>query len=119
MSASGGGGVRGAGGPRLQPTRMVRLDESTTLIDGNELWTTPVHHITPYEAHLKDTQRVLAYRNAIMRLNADFIKGKIVMDISRKNGHYAGFAARAGAQKCYIIETCLKEAKHTQDVLNL
>lgn len=105
--------------PVLQPSRQVRFDESTTLIDGNELWTTPVQSISKYEAYLRDTQRVLAYRHAILKLHADFIRGKVVLDISKKNGHYAGFAVRAGAAKCYIYETTLKEAEHTQSLLNL
>lgn len=117
MGPSGDRAVRSP--PSVQPSRQVRFDESTTLIDGNELWTTPVQSISKYEAYLKDTQRVLAYRNAILRLHADFIKDKIVLDISKKNGHYAGFAVRAGASKCYILETTMKEAEHTQNLLNL
>jgi len=97
----------------------VRHDDSSTLIDGNELWTTPINNISPYEAYNRDNQRILAYRNAIMRLHEKYMKGKIVLDMSKKNGTYAGFALRAGAAKCYVVEGSLKEADHTRSILEL
>merc|ERR1712111_107829 len=116
--------VKMSGNPSGPPFRgiqqgNVRHDDSSTLMDGNELWTTPINNISPYEAYNRDNQRILAYRNAIMRLHEKYMKGKIVLDMSKKNGTYAGFALRAGAAKCYVVEGSLKEADHTRSILEL
>ena len=60
----------------------------------------------------------MAYRHVIMNLPADKIKNKVVLDLSKKSGHYAAFAARAGASKCYIMESSEKEANETKTILS-
>ena len=60
----------------------------------------------------------MAYRHVIMNLPADKIKNKVVLDLSKKSGHYAAFAARAGASKCYIMESSEKEVNETKTILS-
>jgi len=88
------------------------------MVDENEEWTTAVNMITKQEAYVRDPKRAMAYRHVIMNLPADKIKNKVVLDLSKKSGHYAAFAARAGASKCYIMESSEKEANETKTILS-
>lgn len=56
-----------------------------------------------HEEMLRDTERTLAYRTAILR-NRHLFKDKIVLDVGCGTGILSLFAAEAGARKVYAVD---------------
>lgn len=72
-------------------------------------------HFGIHEEMIKDTQRTVSYKNAIMR-NPYLFKDKVVMDIGCGTGILSFFAAKAGAKHVYAID-CSDIIEYAQKIV--
>lgn len=100
------GGSGGAGGA------SDGADEEKGGPDNDTYYFNSYSHVGIHEEMLKDEVRTNSYRDAIVK-NAEYIKGKVVLDIGCGTGILSMFAASAGASQVIGIDNSevLEEAR--------
>jgi len=94
--------------PHLDPNKPAyshsKLNTSGTQEDYEDGWYFGgYNNLTIHHMMLSDNSRTQGYKNAV-NLLADFIKGKIVMDVGCGSGILTSFCAMAGAKHVYGID---------------
>ena len=73
--------------------------------------------LATHEVMLKDEPRMAAYAAAV-EANADFIKGRVVLDVGAGTGILSLLCARAGARAVYAVEAS-PMAEHMRSIVEL
>jgi len=90
--------------PRFEEM-LNRYNEISKSMDApnDEYYFDSYSHFSIHETMLRDDARTIAYANALQE-NADYFKGKVVLDIGCGTGILCLFAAKAGAKKVVGID---------------
>ena len=117
----------------LKPADSAKLEEMRAALDQegdaeepSDYYFGGYSHIGIHEIMLRDAARTNAYADALLK-NADFVKGKVVLDVGCGTGILCLLAAKAGAKKVIgvdmssIIERSKKVVKKNgyEDVITL
>ena len=73
--------------------------------------------LATHEVMLKDAPRMAAYAAAV-EANAEFIKGRVVLDVGAGTGILSLLCARAGARAVYAVEASAM-AEHMRSIVEL
>lgn len=82
-----------------------------------DYYTQSYGHFGIHEEMLKDDVRTQSYQRAIMQ-NADFFRGKVVLDVGSGTGILCMFAAKAGAAHVYGVE-CSAIGEQAQKIIDI